>query len=64
MYSFTSLLTSLVSYAGKLIIVGDFNIHMDVAANFDSIKLRDTLEMFNLRQFVSHSTHQNGPGFN
>ena len=33
---------------------------MDVATNFDSMKLWDTLEMFNLRQFVSHSTHQNG----
>ena len=49
-----------MSYAGKLIIVADFNIHMDVAVNFDSIKLLDTLEMFNLRQFVSYSTRQNG----
>ena len=36
---FISLFTSLVSYAGKLIIIGDFNIHMDVTTNVDSMKL-------------------------
>ena len=44
----------------KLIVVGDFNFHMDITANKDSVKLRDTLECLILEQHVQEPTHTRG----
>ena len=41
-------------------ITGDFNIHVDVADDPDSIKLLDLLESVGLRQHVTQPTHVHG----
>jgi hypothetical protein len=43
-----------------LLILGDFNIHVDVADNLDSIKFLDMLESVGLQQHVKHPTHVGG----
>ena len=44
----------------QLVIVGDFNIHVDVLSNGDSTKFRDLLESFSLQQHVVGPTHIHG----
>ncbi len=44
----------------KLLIIGDFNIHIDILDNSDAIKLLDLLESFSLQQHVSGPTHIHG----
>jgi len=46
--NFNDLLERLATYSAPLMIVGDFNIHMDVAGDDDAGKLSDIL--------VSHNT--------
>ena len=43
---------------GRLLFVGDFNIHMDEPTQPDTITFLDWLESFNLRNHVTFSTHQ------
>ena len=42
---------------GTFVVVGDFNIHVDVPEDSDSIKLLDLLESSSLRQHVVGPTH-------
>ena len=44
----------------QLVIVGDFNIHVDVLSNSDSTKFRDLLESFCLQQHVVGPTRIHG----
>ena len=42
------------------LILGDFNIHIDVAQNPTTRLFKDITTAFNLVQHVSDSTHENG----
>ena len=53
-------LESLASTSGRLILVGDFNVHWDVADNNERVKLADLLDMYGLAQHVSGQTHKKG----
>ena len=57
---FCNYLESIVLSKEQLLIVGDFNIHVDVLDDNDSIKLLDLLESFGLQQHVSQATHTHG----
>jgi len=57
---FTDFLQLLVVTGGKLLIVGDFNIHTDVATNSTAIKLQSILHSFGLSQHVNGPTHLDG----
>ena len=41
---------------GKLVLLGDFNIHMDVVDDIDMITFNDFLDSFNLENLV-HFSH-------
>ena len=43
-----------------MVVVGDFNVHVDVPGDGDSIKLLDLLESFSLKQHVVGPTHVHG----
>ena len=43
-----------------LLIMGDFNIHVDMAEDPDSIKFLDLIESFGLQQHMKHATHKSG----
>ena len=57
---FTDLMERLATYSAALIVVGDFNIHVDDATNDDTIKLCDVLSTHDLQQHVNSSTHRQG----
>ncbi|PIK34016.1 hypothetical protein BSL78_29160 [Apostichopus japonicus] len=57
---FASFLEVLVIAPGRLIILGDFNIHVDNASNGDALKFHDLLCSMNLVQLVRGSTHASG----
>ena len=57
---FASLLQQLVSISGNLLIVDDFNFHLDDSNNTDATKLHNLLESFNLKQHVATPTHSRG----
>ncbi|XP_068735435.1 uncharacterized protein [Montipora capricornis] len=54
---FSDYLETVVLCREQLLIAGDFNIHVDVPEDSDSIKLLDLLESFTLRQHVVGPTH-------
>ena len=43
---------------GNLVLLGDFNIHMDVADDTDMITFNDSLDSSNLENLVHFSTHK------
>ena len=43
-----------------LLIAGDFNIHVDVPGNADSVCLKELLESMGLQQHVNVPTHESG----
>ena len=45
---------------GPLLIAGDFNIHVDVPGNADSVCLKELLESMGLQQHVNVPTHESG----
>ncbi len=57
---FYTLLESLPTHPGHLIIAGDFNFHVDVADDPHAIKLLDTLDSVGLVQLVTGPTHRVG----
>ena len=57
---FTKYLDELATMSGKLLVLGDFNIHMDNHADATAQDLRDLLYSFNLEQHVNHATHEKG----
>ena len=57
---FSDHLETVILWKEQLVIVGDFNIHLDVLSNSDSTKFRDLLESFCLQQHVVGPTHIHG----
>ena len=57
---FSTLLEQLVLSSGYLLIVGDFNIHVDDVENSESANFLALIDSFDLKQMVSFSTHING----
>ena len=57
---FANLLEQLVPISGNLLIVGDFNFHLDDSNNTDATKLHNLLKSFNLKQHVATPTHSRG----
>ena len=57
---FANLVDNLNLSNGKLVVLGDFNIHVDRSDNRDSTAFRDMLEASNLIQHVSKATHSHG----
>jgi hypothetical protein len=57
---FADFLQLLVVSTGKLLIVGDFNIHTDVVTNSSAVKLQSILQSFGLSQHVNGPTHLDG----
>jgi len=55
---FSSLLELFSIAPGKLIIIGDFNIHIDVSDDGNAKMFMDLLQSFNLTQHVSSPTHK------
>ena len=56
---FTEFLESIIVSQGKLLILGDFNIHVDNTKSTQTAKFMDLLETFGLQQYVNQSTHIN-----
>jgi len=52
--------TAVSTSSCKTIIVGDFNIHVDVATDSNAVRLRDVLSDHSLHQHASQSTHDRG----
>ena len=57
---FDDYLDSLTHLPGKLIIAGDFNIHIEDPINSDTVKFVSLLNNYNMKQHVRTSTHING----
>lgn len=57
---FSTLLEILSTYPGRILIVGDFNIHVDDPLNPAAAKFLCLIESFDLLQHVSGSTHASG----
>ncbi|XP_072033093.1 uncharacterized protein [Amphiura filiformis] len=57
---FSDYLTTLISAPCKLLIVGDFNFHIDIPNDPDTIKFQDLLDTYNFTQFVKEPTHVSG----
>ena len=47
-------------HSGHILIIGDFNFHMDDRDNSHANHLTDILEAFDLKQYINVSTHKNG----
>lgn len=60
LHEFADLLACLAVANGRLVILGDFNIHWDVQDNPETTKFRDLLDAHNLRQMVTFPTHVSG----
>ena len=57
---FSSLLEHVCILPGNVIIIGDFNIRVDIPGDSAARKFNDFLGIFNLKQHVVSSTHKNG----
>ena len=57
---FRSMVETLSSNNTNYIIAGDFNIHVDCAANPLTIKFEELTSNYNMKQWVSQSTHRLG----
>ena len=57
---FTTFLERLVALPGEVLIQGDFNFHIDDASDTHATEFLELLDVFNLTQHVSHSTHKSG----
>ena len=57
---FGDYLESVVLSTERLLITGDFNVHVDVPEDRDSIRLLELLESMGLQQHVNQPTHEHG----
>ena len=57
---FSQYLGELYTTSGQLLILGDFNFHMDQAANQDAMFLKDLMDTFSLKQLVVEAAHKKG----
>ena len=60
LHDFTDLVDHLTISNGKLLVIGDFNYHVDQLSNRDAAKFLDTIEASNLTQHVQQPTHIHG----
>uniref|UniRef100_A0AAR2LBI4 Endonuclease/exonuclease/phosphatase domain-containing protein n=1 Tax=Pygocentrus nattereri TaxID=42514 RepID=A0AAR2LBI4_PYGNA len=60
LYDFAALLTHLSVLSPNMIIVGDFNIHMDNGNNLLSRDFTSCLDSFGLQQYINFPTHSKG----
>ena len=58
---FPRLLEELITAPGDLLLVGDFNFHVNDASDPSAKRFITLLETFNLKQQISDPTHRNGP---
>ncbi|KXJ08057.1 hypothetical protein AC249_AIPGENE17209 [Exaiptasia diaphana] len=56
----SSLIEELIIFPGRFIIVGDFNLHVDVQDNGFALQFLDMLNDFGLKQHVVSPTHNRG----
>ena len=56
----TEFLADITSQYKDLVIVGDFNIHVNSKNDPNGVRLRDTLTAFGLLQHVNFPTHKHG----
>ena len=54
------LLEHLATASGKLIMLGDFNFHVDDTDNPSAMKFLDIVNCFNLAQHITVPTHKDG----
>ena len=57
---FSHYLESVVMTNEPLVLLGDFNIHVDVPTDMDAIQFRDLLDSMGLQQHVKQPTHIHG----
>ena len=57
---FSSFLEEVVVCSEELLIIGDFNFHMDDTADRYAAQFGSLLELFNLKQYVAVPTHRSG----
>lgn len=57
---FTSLLDEFTQFNGKLILTGDFNLHLEDTKDFYAQKFKSTLEQYALTQLIDKPTHEEG----
>jgi hypothetical protein len=57
---FQDFIDSHATSSGNLLLVGDFNLHVDDSNDFYGNKFKDVLSELNLQQFVQESTHSVG----
>ena len=57
---FPVLLEHLATASGKLIMLGDFNFHVDDTDNASAMKFLDIVNCFNLAQHITVPTHKDG----
>ena len=54
---FADLMESVILSKERLLVLGDFNIHVDVPNDIDAVKFLDLLESLGLEQHVTEPTH-------
>ena len=57
---FSTYLESIITSPGHLLILGDFNFHVDCLHDPDATQFLNLLKSYNLSQFVSGTTHKSG----
>ena len=57
---FSNYMESVILSKEHLLVLGDFNIHLDVSDDADAVKFHDLLESLGLEQHVTKSTHIHG----
>lgn len=57
---FSDFLSSMICSQGNLILVGDFNYHVNDPSDSGAMKFQETLKSFNLEQLVTKPTHRSG----
>ena len=57
---FSDNMESIILAAERLVIVGDFNIHVDVAGDRDASKLQDLFDSLSVPQHAKGTTHIHG----
>ena len=60
----TELLTSVIPKYNNLIIIGDFNMHIDDITNPENLIFKNTMEALGIPQQVRTHTHKQGSIFN
>ena len=59
-HEFSLLLEVLSTASGELLIVGDFNLHVDSSCDVNALHFCDLIASFDLKQWVTTLTHTSG----